>query len=70
MKKMNHAVLDATAALTLLANQPAAASDIVYHGGFEPPGVPSGGRFDVSPGPTVGGWQVLGGGGSTFLDTA
>lgn len=30
----------------------------------------AGGRLDVGPAQTVGGWQVLGGGGSIFLDTA
>lgn len=65
-----HPVLGVAAALALLASQPAAASDNVYNGGFELPDVPVGGRLDVGPGQTVGGWQVLGGGGSIFLDTA
>lgn len=58
--------LGSAASLALLTSLPVAATELVYNGGFELPGVLVGSSLSVPSGSTVGGWKVLGGSGSIY----
>lgn len=65
-RNMLSIALGSAASLALLTSLPVAATELVYNGGFELPGVLVGSSLSVPSGSTVGGWKVLGGSGSIY----